>query len=88
MKKKLYRDHRWLLADSLETTIEVNGIEDIRKHIMSDPIFSRYVKNIHISKEPIEDDRIGDSWNPTYHVLADLDNHKSQCIGMCNFYEA
>lgn len=87
MKKKLYRDHRWLLADSLETTIEVNGIEDIRKHVLSNPLISQYYEDIHISPDPIKDSRMGDMWNPTYYVLADMGKYKNQCIGMCNFCE-
>jgi hypothetical protein len=87
MRHKLYRDHRGGLAESLETAIEVNGIEDIREHVLSDPLIAQYYKNIHISHNPIEDNRMGDEWNLTYYVLADVGEYKNQCVGMCNFCE-
>ena len=87
MKLKLYRDHRGGLAESLETTIEVSGIEDIRKHVLSNPLIGQYYENIHISSESLTDYRMGDVWNPTYRVLADMGKYKNQCIGMCNFCE-
>ncbi len=88
--KKLFRFHRGLLADSLETTIEVSGLDELRK-IISDSIVwadRDYYKNIRIQKEAHNDPRLPEEWNGISHyVVADFEGYKAQCVGMCNFYE-
>lgn len=88
--KKLFRFHRGALADSLETTVEVSGLEELRK-IVSDSIAwadREYFKNIRIQKEAYNDPRLPEEWNGVSHyVVADFDGYKGQCVGMSNFYE-
>lgn len=81
--KKLYREHRGGLAESLATTIECpNGLTDIVKHYENDKVFS----NIRIRKENICDDRLPE-WETTHYVIADFLGGGSGVVGMCNFYE-
>lgn len=81
--RKLYREHRGGLAESLETMIECpNGIADIVKHYEGDFVFS----NIRIDKEKIRDYRLQE-WHTTHYVLADFRGGGSGVVGMCNFYE-
>ena len=85
----LFRFHRGLLADSLETTAFVTGLPAIRKYINdTDPIFYASLSNIRIKKEPITDDRLPKEWDSVeYMVVADFDGYKGQCIGYTNFKE-
>lgn len=83
----LFRFHRGLLADSLETTVFVTGLPAIRKYINdTDPIFYSSLNNIRIKKEPITDNRLPKEWgNTEYMVVADFDGYNGQCIGYTNF---
>lgn len=83
----LFRFHRGLLADSLETMVFVTGLSAIRAYIkLKDPFFFASLSNIHIKKEPITDDRLPKEWgNTEYMVVADFDGYKGQCIGYTNF---
>lgn len=85
----LFRFHRGLLADSLETTVFVTGLSAIRAYIkLKDPFFFASLSNIRIKKEPITDDRLPKEWgNTEYMVVADFDGYKGQCIGFTNFKE-
>lgn len=84
---KLFRFHRGMLADSLETTIQVKSLYDIQRAVeyaMSeiDP------KNIRILNDPICDPRLPSEWGGIcYYVLADIKGHFGQCVGMSNFYD-
>jgi len=86
INKKYFRFNRGLFTDSMNTRVEVQGLSDIISIVNSN---ERY-KNIHIDTNGLKDTRCldYDSWgDTTYKVLADFDNYKNQCIGMCNFYE-
>lgn len=80
---KQFRYHRGSFIDSIKTSIEVNGIDDIREQ------FNKSVlKNIKIKNDPIEDNRLPENWgNIEYIVVADFDDYEEQCIGFCNFYD-
>ncbi len=88
--KKLFRFHRGSLDESLATTVEVSGLDELRK-IVSESIAwadRDYYKNICIQKEVHNDPRLPSGWNGISHyVVADFDGYKAQCVGMCNFYE-
>ena len=88
--KKLFRFHRGLLAESLETTKEVSGLSELRE-IISDSVAwagRDYYKNIRIAREAHEDSRLPIEWGGVSHyVIADFEGYEGQCIGMCNFYE-
>ncbi len=77
MGKRYYRPHRGSLEDAMKECNQVAGIKDI---------IDRYPEydNITIKKESTYDIRT--LWD-THYVLADIGEHKQQCIGMCNFYE-
>lgn len=89
--KKLFRFHRGSLADSLATTIEVEGLHDLVEKINAEfDTFapSGYLQNIHIDSTPRKDSRLPLDWNGmSYYVVADFEEYKGQCIGMSNFYE-
>lgn len=83
--KKLFRYHRGSLADSLETTIEVSGLYELRQTLAQE---LPYVHNIRIMRTKIPDDRLPAEWGGySHYVLADFDGYFGQCIGMSNFYE-
>lgn len=85
----LFRFHRGLLADSLETTVFVTGLPAIQKYINdTDPILYASLSNIRIRKEPYVDERLPKEWGSIeYMVVADFDGYKGQCIGFTNFKE-
>ena len=85
----LFRFHRGLLSDSLETTTFVTGLEAIKTYIKeSDPLLYYELRNIRIMKEPYVDDRLPKEWGSIeYMVVADFDGYKGQCIGFANFKE-
>lgn len=89
--KKLFRFHRGSLADSLATTIEVEGLLDLVEKINSEyDTFapSGYLQNILIDPTPHKDNRLPKEWNGmSYYVVADFEGYEHQCIGMSNFYE-
>lgn len=83
--RRLFRFHRGGLAESLETTIEVKGLYEL-KQILAKEL--PYVHNVRIRRTWIPDDRLPEEWNGGCHyVVADFDGYIGQCIGMCNFYE-
>lgn len=87
---KLYREHRQLLSDSLETTVEVGSLEEIRSMVQQhwDKTYPNYISNIRIKKECLFDERLPEEWNGIcFYVIADFPDYKGQCIGYCNFYE-
>lgn len=61
-----YRDHKGSLSDSLETTIEVNSIQEIIDHLNS--YYNQFGKEVEEIKFDYSgfDDRVG--WD-TYYVL-------------------
>lgn len=83
----LFRFHRGLLSDSLETTVFVTGLPAIRKYINdTDSILYASLSNIRIRKEPYVDDRLPKEWGSVeYKVVADFECYKGQCIGYANF---
>ncbi len=87
--KKLYRQHRGSLIDSLGTTIEVKNLKDIldieNNLIYKDFHYKNYYSNIHTDYIGNDSQRCGNNWKETYYVLVDFDGYKQQCIGMCNF---
>lgn len=83
--KKLFRYHRGGLAESIETTIEVSGLYDLKGILASS---MPYIHNVRISLVADKDDRLPPEWGGySRYVLADFDGFSGQCIGMCNFYE-
>ena len=86
--KKLFRFHRGGLVESLATTLEVRGVDEIRKIVNDHTLCSGHFKNIRIEREPHADRRLSKEWGGiSYYVLADFDGYSGQCVGMCNFYE-
>lgn len=84
---KQFRQHRGSLVDSIKTSVKVNGLEDIRKHLDTSLLKNIKIKNEHIIDER-QSDIGGDNWgNIVYKVVADFGEYKEQCIGFCNFYE-
>ena len=82
--KKYFRFHRGGYMESMETMVEVNNIEDVRKLV--EDVGEGYFKNIHIG-DGFEDARcIPYGWGSIcYYVLADFDGYTNQCIGYVNF---
>lgn len=82
---KLFRYHRGGLAESLDTTVEVMGLHDLRMMLAKEMPFAH---NVRISLAADKDDRLPPEWGGySRYVLADFDGYSGQCIGMCNFYE-
>ena len=83
----LFRFHRGLLADSLETTVFVTGLAAIKVYIkLKDPFFLASLSNIRIKPEPYLDDRLPKEFGSIeYMVVADFCGQKGQCIGFTNF---
>lgn len=86
-KAKLFRFDRRTLVESLDTTITVNGLNDI-KWIVENAMPESAPKNIRILNAPIHDPRLPLEWSGVnYHVVADIEGQKAQCVGMSNFYD-
>lgn len=86
MPTKLFRTHRGGLVESLETTIKVDGITDLLRHIAKE---MPWAKNVKIRGEAIKDTRLPSEWNNlSYYVVADFEGYTEQCIGMTNFFES
>lgn len=85
--EKLFRFHRGLLDESLETTTFVTGLPAIKAFISENaPLLYHSIKNIRIKHEPYVDDRLPKEWGCIeYMVVADFDGYKGQCIGYTNF---
>ena len=82
---KLFREHKAFLDDSLATTVEVNGLNDIVKLVEEK---MPYVSNVKIRADVIPDKRLPPEWNGIcYLVVGDLEGYQEQCIGMSNFFE-
>lgn len=82
----LFRFHRGSLAESLETTVFVTGLDAIKTYIKEKEPFYPILKNIRIKKEPYVDDRLPKEWGIVeYEVVADFIGQKGQCIGFTNF---
>lgn len=83
--KKVFRDHRGGLQESLNTTIYCpNGIDDIKQHLED----RRYIVKFRIDEEPCEDDRLPPVWgNKEYRVLGVYTDGSHGVIGWCNFLE-
>lgn len=87
-QKKYFRHHRGLLADSMSTMVEVNGLDDIKRIVEEDSFLKGLYKNIRIGDGFIDERCVPYGWgNMVYYVLADFDNCTGQCIGMTNFKE-
>lgn len=83
---KLFRHHRGSLADSLKTTIEVQGLDDMRQYLTD--YWNGYLSNIRIQGRDLKDHRLPAEWNGvSYYVVADFADGGWGCIGMTNFYE-
>lgn len=88
--KKLFRFNRGLLDESLATTTEVSGLEELREKVADCVAWAdrNYFKNIRIKNEVYNDPRLPAEWGGiSYYVIADFDGYTGQCIGACNFYE-
>lgn len=86
MKKRQFRFHRGSLADSLTTTITVDGVEDMRQKILDSGNYHG-LSNIRIEDTFIDDTRLPSSWyGGEYRVVADMNGSKV-CIGFTNFTE-
>lgn len=85
--EKLFRFHRGLLSDSLETTTFVTGLEAIKTYLKeSDPLLYHELSNIRIKHEPYMDERLPKEWGSTeYMVVADCKGYNGICIGFTNF---
>lgn len=88
-QRKVFRFHRGTLTDSLATTVQVSGLDDIKKTITEVEKYPEgYLSNIHIKDTLITDSRLPEEWGgQQYFVVADFNGFIAQCIGMCNFYE-
>lgn len=65
--------------------VEVSGVYEVRRLVKYK---FPYAINVRISRSEVEVDRLPDEWQHRCHyVLADFDDWKGQCVGMCNFYE-
>lgn len=83
--KKVFRRIRGMIKDSLETTTDVSGLDELRQIYAREYPFAR---NVRISRTEIHDRRLPEPWSGREHyILADFDGRSGQCIGMCNFYE-
>ena len=82
--KKLFRDHRELLDESLETTIEVNSAQDIIDHINSRGILK--INRIEV-EEPTKDDRLPKEWGGIEHYVIGYWDSGYGLVGMSNFCE-
>ena len=87
--KKLFREHRGGLVESLATTIECpKGLADIEEYIRTLEHWRDYVRKIEILPEKLIDNRLPADWGGiSYYVLASFNDGNSGVIGMCNFYE-
>lgn len=86
MLNKQFRFHRGSLADSLATTITVNGVEDVSQKILDTGNYHG-LSDIHIEDAFIGDFRLPSNWGGgEYRVVADMDGSKV-CIGFTNFKE-
>ena len=85
--KKLFRYHRGSLRDSLATTIEVSGLNDIKEQIMSDENWAVCCVELYIKSRPSHDPRLPSDWGDEYLVVGKFADGNEGCIGMCNFYE-
>ena len=85
--KKLFREHRGGLEESLATTIECpNGLTDIKKHFNNQPY-----ANISMDLS-MRDNRLPEEWGDRqYVVIADTRDINSKVkpvvLGFCNFWE-
>lgn len=90
---RLFRLHRGLLVESMNTCREVASLKDIAAYVRSDMnMFPECYVNFQIDPNEVDDSRrLGESWSDTHYVLVDCtfpgQEFKAQCIGMCNFYE-
>lgn len=83
--RKLFRFHRGSLAESLQTTIDVIDLYELRQMLAE---VLPYAHNVRISRVENRDDRLPAAWGSvSRYVLADFDGYSGQCVGMCNFYE-
>ena len=86
--KKIFREHRGGLKESLATTIECpNGLSDIALYFEKNSTLSQYwfADNISIG-EPMRDDRLPEEWgNRQYIVTARGKDGNKFVLGFCNF---
>lgn len=86
-KGRLFRFDRRTLVESLDTTMTVSGLNDI-KWIVENAMPEAAPQNIRILNAPIHDPRLPLEWSGVnYHVVADIEGQKAQCVGMSNFYD-
>ena len=84
--KKLFREHRGGLKESLETMIECpNGLADIKEYFNSkQPL---YYSNIRMDLS-MRDNRLPEEWGSRqYVVIAETKDMKTVVLGFCNFWE-
>ena len=86
--RKLFREHRGSLEESLETTIECpNGLSDIKKYFESNSPFNGYYNGIRMDLS-MRDNRLSEEWgNRQYVVIAETKDRKTVVLGFCNFWE-
>ena len=87
--RKLFRWHRGSLEDSLATTVEVQGFEEIQKIVTelstSQGIPAGFFSNVRAKFVADDSARCGEEWKATYYILADCSQFKEGVVGMCNF---
>lgn len=64
-----FREHRGMLADSMETAVEVDGLEGLLRHLKARFADAPYMCDYHLKAEPYggDDDRIG--WKNVHIVM-------------------
>lgn len=85
--KKLFRFHRSDLTDSLDTTIEVDGLGGIKDAVYEN-VEVPFTK-LRILQDEYPDSRLPYSlgWHTQFVVVADVGGYKDQLIGFSNFFE-
>lgn len=84
--KKLFRFNRETLTESLDTTIEVSGFDDLRNKVIE--TLGNVDEVVKIINEPRKDPRLPSEWGGvSYFVVADIKGKGAELVGMSNFYE-
>lgn len=88
--KKLYRQQRGSLQDSLKTVTAVTCLKDIldmeNEEMKSPEYQADYYYKIKTQYIGDESQRCGKEWKQSYYVILSAE-HLDFCVGICNFTE-